>query len=499
MNKVQVRPDIFVKSAGDKMHINFKNKNFILTLGKDKHLVVFNFIELCDGSRTLEQALEGFEQADKELLEGFYQFLVQNKMVFNIADDVAHVAGTSLLTHAAQYLDSPIAAVESVTQSPLLVIGSGYSLLGAIKTIAQAGILNVQIINADELGIFTLTNETLESVFADHATSESQSCEILPFSDLADRLSHAHVLQVHDKFDSKLYQFVKNGAQKFVVQAVGHNGCAVISNKGINLQQKRHQPVTSKGDLSLLGATTAAVGIDMMLGIHNTPGYLYYRLDMTEMVGSAKQFDVLPLEDAENGDVDVINDFQKLCEVPLSPLVNFEQLDLSQQYLKVFQVTVQVRGGAQLLITGAGFNAKEAADNILNKLAIEHELWFSNERNADKMREQVAFAKSVHSAVQSVPSYSIELPKLSGKASYTHFSIISEFDAAVQVKRSNNIDGKYLFTVSVGGNQVHFSSVTEHASDALWEQALLELYSQCCAHFKVHSSVVMEVAHDSAA
>lgn len=449
-----IRPDIFVKGAEDRLHIQHGGKNFILRLQRELIDSLYECLGRMDGVRCVGDILGSLPEAHRAAVLKFLGFLVDKRAAFHVADPddeeaLAPVGET--LGYLRLYADDSAATFRRFAKARILVVAGGYALASAIKTLARLGIQDLHVVNTGLAGPGAWSDTDLRACFdelrrwPDAALTILQSAQNqLPAFD--------HVLHILDQSHySEIHRHVAEAcldAEQLVAAYTDRHVCLMRLNDHAKADPARFASRCVEPGKLIAGAVTTLFFFDHLCNIRRLrPGrYHYYSLhgeSTLRFAGLDKLLpvdDILPAEQASPLSAGVALD--TLLAQPLFPLHDMVEHTDPGSYLKLYALRFAAENGSGMLVA-AGHDKQQCQASLLSQLVTRHGLWFAQSNAAEldavrRLRATQAHAERVAMTLRGldVAQHALQCPDLTAPEQYIAFCINAGFGERVQWRQA---------------------------------------------------------------
>ncbi|GLR12411.1 hypothetical protein GCM10007907_12010 [Chitinimonas prasina] len=395
----RVRPDLFIKVSEERLYLRHREQHYILRLGSELIRSIFQFLDGNDGRLPLHAVLAAFPETHRQALLKFLGFLLDKDMAFrqrsgSMPPELAPVTDT--LSYLADYLDDPIAAYEAVARQRLLLVGQGYALSSAIKTLSRLGLRNLWVqVQADAPGFD-------EAELA--ACYDQLSC--WPDARLGFIRQPADLVAVG--IDALLYCGMPEAAP--VAQpCTAYYGYLQGAHACLSLAPLDTSPLDGSAEcppnMALVGgAVLATAWFDHLCGVQTLlPGqYQHYPLHGQGRLQSAPALRLRPLDAlppvadvGPHAAPHIGRQLDSLLGTPLFPLHSLREETDQRSYIKLYSLVCQdarQQGQDSPRLLAAGFDRQDCLQRLLLQLPTTRACWFDSSDAAERQASLLAAA-----------------------------------------------------------------------------------------------------------
>lgn len=435
-----LRPDIFLRSAEDRIHIKYAGDNYIVRLQPECIHNIYRFFDLLDGERPLGAAMENIPSAHRGYILKFLQFLVSKSAALRIESPQAEsqlAPAQDALLYLRSFVDDSAAAFRCFLDARILLAAGGYALTGAIKTLACLGARRLSVL---QVGDAWQTHE-LEAAFAGLARWPDASLDVVT----APGPGYDCVVQCAD---SAAYPFedlmrALPGAQHLLA-LVAHGQLCALRGGDLPLLAPRHAGTPpAPPDGLCAGATAAMICFDHLCGVRPLPPgrYLHFGLDADVPINSAGLYPLRPFAEGWAGADEAIvvaARAEELVGTPLSPLRSPVEHTPDGSGIKLYTCEAWLAGrDSPVTLASAGMTRAQCLAETLLQLADIHGHWFCNTAPAERAAlggylAQLETARYAVAPLRVVPPAWDAPPALSAREHYLHFCINAAYGARVR-------------------------------------------------------------------
>lgn len=439
-NIYSIRPDIFLRNAEDRMHIQYAGQNYIIRLQRDCIEHIYIFCDLVDGTQPLGNVMEHIPSAYHRYIFKFLEFLLAKAAAFRIEapglDAELHPVHDALL-YLRSFVDDSAGAFRRFAAERILLAGGGYALHSAIKTLACLGARRLGVLQTGD----TWQSHELQAAFAELARWPDAVLDIVAAPDA----TYTYVVQLADDAAAPFEPLLAAvPAARHLVAFGAHGQLCALRGADLPLLPLRGggAPLAPPDGLCA-GATAAMICFDDLCGVRPLVAhrYLHFGLDCDVPMNSAGLYPLVPFDAAPAGApgaIVVAARVEELAATPLAPLRPPVECTVAGSYLKLYTLDALLPAQpAPVTLVGAGMTLPECLSGALRQLAAGQRHWFSHtcaqERAAvgsylaglDAARGAVAPLRTMAPAAGPGPA-------LSAREEYVVFCINATFGAQVQ-------------------------------------------------------------------
>lgn len=443
-----VRPDIFIKGAEDRLHVQYAGKNFILRLQHEVINSLYDCLGRIDGIRPMGEVLTALPAPHHASALKFIDFLIQQKAAFRVAnprDELELAPVKDTLSYLRLYSDDSAGQFRRFEQKRLLIVADGYALISAIKTFARLGVRVLTVLDAGADPHVAWSEAELQACFAELRRWPEARLLVHTSPGAAMAADFDHVLHVLSA-DSAPHQamFARHAdAEQLVAQPVHGNLCLLRSADHLRIDGRfaAAEAVSQPGAL-IFGATAALFFFDHLCDIRRLREgrYHYYKLTGESVLRFGQLHRLCPIDAlaaaaaSDAGATATVPDLDKLLRQPLFPLQAFVEQTEPSSYLKLYAATLPGAAGQRPTLVAAGRSKAQCQANLLAQLIAAHGLWFDQALPAERQAALQFHAGQVQArqAVQALRAPAVfprqpAAPELSGHESYISFCISATF------------------------------------------------------------------------
>jgi hypothetical protein len=484
-NIYSIRPDIFLRNAEDRMHIQYAGNNFIIRLRNDCIQHIYRFCDMMDGTQPLGDAMEQIPAAHRGHILKFLEFLLAKSAAFRIAapgaDADLQPVRESLL-YLRSFVDDSAAAFRRFAAERILLAAGGYALHSALKTLACLGARRVGVLQTGEMW----QPHELRAAFAELARWPDAGLDIVagPVN------TYTYVLQVADDAAAP-FEALRDAlpaARHLVTFAADGQLCA-LRGDDLGLLPLRHgtAPLAPPDGLCA-GATAAMICFDDLCGVRPLPErrYLHFGLDGDVPMNSAGLYPLVPFDTGSAGApgaIAVAARIEELAVTPLSPLRAPVECTVAGNYLKLYTLEAWLPGQPRAItLAGAGMTRAQCLSGALLQLVAGQRHWFDH-ACADERAAVGAYlarldaARGAVAPLRAVAPVFGPTPALSAREQYMVFCINATHGVSVQwADVTLDADAWPRCTVLRAGTALLYLPHAGTLAAAQREAALLALY-----------------------
>ena len=434
-----LRPDIFLRSAVDRIHVQYAGEHYMVRLQPECIRHVYAFCDLLDGSNSLGDAMENIPAAHRGYILKFLEFLLSKGAAFQIESALAeaHLAPVQeTLLYLRSFVDDSAAAFDRFLAARILLVAGGYALIGAIKTLACLGVRSLDVL---QTGAAWQPRE-LHAAFADLARWPDAKLAIVD----APAPDHTCVLQCAEDAAFPFEHLIAAlpHAHHLVAFVAGGQLCA-LRGTDLPLLVPRHAgPPPGPPDGLCAGATAATICFDDLCGVRPLAAgrYLHFCLDADLPMNSAGLYPLLPFADGRAGAQDAIAvaaRVEELVHTPLSPLRAPVERTVEGSYIKLYTFEAWLGSdGAPVTLASAGMTRLQCIAGALRQLIDGTGHWFCHTAPAERAAvgaylEQLDSARRAVIPLRAAPPMPGTAPALSAREQYLSFCINAVHGARV--------------------------------------------------------------------
>lgn len=442
-----VRPDIFIKGAEDRLHVQYAGKNFILRLQREIIDSLYDCLGRIDGFLPMGEVLAPIPVPHHASALKFINFLETNKAAFkvtNAGDELALAPVKDTLSYLRQYGDDSAGTFRRFEQRRVLIVGGGYALMSAVKTFARLGARALSVIDTGADGHAPWSVLELQQCFEELRNWPDATLHLLP-NDVAQLPTFDDVLHLLHG-DSTLQQRVLtecSGAEQLVAQYANGNLCLLRSDDYLRRERTHTAAGALPGRAALIaGATAALFFFDNLCHIRRIGAgrYHYYHLSGESILRFGRLHRLQPIStvQASESAKPAASELERLLNEPLFPLHSMVEHTDPASYIKLYTLCLTGQD-APATLAAAGRDRHQCQASLLAQLAARHGLWFDQSAPAE-----TAAARALHSAqriaeqvVQPLRAIEAEArtpwaPPLTPHESYVAFCINAAFGERVR-------------------------------------------------------------------
>lgn len=426
-----LRPDIFLRNAVDRIHVQYAGEHYIVRLQPECIRYLYKICDLLNGSHSLGDAMEYIPAAHRGYILKFLEFLICKGAAFQIAAPLAEsylAPVQDSLLYLRSFVDDSAAAFGHVLAAHILLAGGGYALIGAIKTLARLGVRSLSVL---QTGTAWQPHE-LQATFADLARWTDATLSIVDTPTPA----HTCVLQCADDAAFPFERLIAALPQaRHLVAFVAGGQLCVLRGDDLALLVPRHAgPPPGPPDGLCAGATAAMVCFDDVCGVRPLAArrYLHFGLDADVPLNSAGLYPLLPFAAGRAGADDAIAiaaRIEELVHTPLSPLRAPVERTVEGSHIKLYTVEAWLESdGAPVTLAGAGMTRLQCMAGALRQLIDSTGHWFCHTAPAERAAigvylEQLDSARRAVMPLRAAPPAPGVAPALSAREQYLSFCI----------------------------------------------------------------------------
>lgn len=435
-----LRPDIFLRSAVDRIHIQHAGEHYMVRLQPECIRHLYAFCDLLDGNRALGDAMENIPAAHRGYIVKFLEFLLSKRAAFHVDSALAesHLAPVQdSLLYLRSFVDDSAAAFGRFLSTHILLAAGGYALIGAIKTLACLGVRSLSVL---QTGAVWQPRE-LHAAFADLARWPDATLAIVD----APTHDHTCVLQCADDAAFPFERLIAAlpHAHHLVAFAAGGQLCALRGGDLPLLVPRRAGPPPGPPDALCAGATAATICFDDLCGVRPVAAqrYLHFGLDADVPMNSAGLYPLLPFADGRAGADDAIAiaaRVEELLHTPLSPLRAPVERTAEGSYIKLYTYEACLGSdGATVTLASAGMTRLQCLAGALRQLIDDTGHWFSNTAPAERAAvgaylEQLDSVRRAVLPLRAAAPTPGTAPALSPREQYLSFCINAAYGVRVR-------------------------------------------------------------------
>lgn len=463
----RVRPDIFMKVNQERLYVRYLDRHYIVRLNEELRRSVTAFLDRLDGWHPLANVISLFPQSHRPSLLKFLDFLLQKGAAFRLPDgplpaELAPVAHT--LTYLSEYVAHPVDSYRRFSSSRILLVGGGYALTSAIRTLSRFGVQQLSVMNIPELGCCAFTEDELATCFDEVKTSpDARLTSVPPESiSLESMRSFDHVLHCQERMSVTLWEefsALPAAAQLYGVIA-GQTLC--ITNHIDDVRRlariRGADPdgtTTVAPSLGLIGGAIVALTLfDHLTGVRPlTAGHYHYcDLEAQGALRSAPRYHLRGIPEAASSPVTIegsadlphaSDEWEELAAAPLFPLRDLVEATDQRSYIKVYTASFRATDGSDSqrgTVAGAGFTKQLCLRQLLLTLIGKHGLALSRgvaaEDNvcidtAARLRRANKISANLRPRLADASAMEAAAVQLGAKEEYIVFCIGTSFDVLV--------------------------------------------------------------------
>ncbi len=434
-----LRPDIFLRSAEDRIHIKYAGDNYIVRLQPECIRNIYRFCDLLDGERSLGAAMEDIPSAHRSYILKFLQFLVSKSAALRVESTQAesHLApAQDALLYLRSFVDDSGAAFRCFLDARILLAAGDYALTSAIKTFACLGARRLSVLQTGR----AWQPHELQAAFAGLARWPDATLDIVtvPGRD------HDVVMQCAD---DPAYPFEHLMAAlpdaQHLVALVAHGQLCALRGADLPLLAPRHAGVPlAPPDGLCAGATAAMTCFDHLCGVRQLPArrYLHFGLDADVPMNSAGLYPLLPFAEGWAGADEalvVATRVEELVRAPLSPLRPPVEHTVEGSSIKLYTCDAWLAGrDTPVTLASAGMTRAQCLADVLVQLADVHRHWFCNTAPAERAAlgrylAQLDIARRAVTTLRAAPPAWGAMSARSAREQYLGFCINAAYGARV--------------------------------------------------------------------
>lgn len=406
-----IRPDIFIRSTEDKIHIQYAGKDFLINLPRDAINAVYEFLKLVDGEREISEVLTLIPEAYHRLLCKFLDFLIKQKAAFRVkgaAQNTDLLPVSQTLTYLRAYCDDSEEVFRRYCRCKILLVGGGYSLISAIKTFARLGTTHISVY---QTGTFSenWTDAELHNCFTSLSPWPDARLSIESFINDAAPNEYTHVLNFSgvDREITKNVINLSREAQYANAHFVNGNICLTFNDNisSYIVRLPSQESISFSKDELTAGAVISLLFFDVICGIREIHEYeyCYYSLSEEQPVQKAVFTPLIPANMARSeisaGGVKVCSSFEQLSLAPLFPIAPSITAE-PNSFLKIYSAPMVNPRPAHAhsnieshILYGLGLSKEQCCRNMLLYLLCVYDTWFSNNEPSE-CEEVIEFYQS---------------------------------------------------------------------------------------------------------
>ena len=449
-----IRPDIFVKGAEDRLHIQHGGKNFILRLQRELIDSLYQCLGRMDGMRCVGDILDSLPEGHRAPVLKFVGFLVEKRAAFHVADpgdEQALAPVEETLGYLRLYADHSAATFRHFVQARILIAAGGYALASAIKTLARLGIRDLHVVNTELAGNGAWIDTDLRACFDELRRWPDATLTILP-STQSVLPAFDHILHITDhNNDGEMHRHVAEAcadAEQLVAAYTERHVCLMRHDDYLKADPARFASGCVEPGKLIAGAVTTLFFFDHLCNIRRLrPGrYHYYSLLGESTLRFAGLDQLLPVDailpakapspPAAGVPLDT------LLAQPLFPLQAMVEHTDPSSYIKLYALHFAAQNGSGTLVA-AGHDKQQCQASLLSQLVTQHGLWFAQSDAAEldsvrRLRARQAHAEQVVLALRDldVAHEAPLFPDLTAPEQYIAFCINAGFGERVQWRQA---------------------------------------------------------------
>jgi hypothetical protein len=503
----RLRPDIFVKSTSERVYLSHRDCHYILRLGSELMVSVGEFIDCIDGEQSLGATMSRFPSTHQPALLKFLHFLLQKGMAFRL-DSGAFPAQLrqvrETLDYLSQYCSDPVERYRHFASRRTLLVGGGYALTSAIKTMARIGIRQLAVLPAPQLGHHHFDEQQLRACFEETKVLHDAELRFVA----ADALHAAQpafdvILHCHERVDVSRAGQLAQTSPALELMGLIAGRYLFITDSTLDAadiaegdRAGMFEPACAAPTAGLIaGATCALALFDQITGIRpaGIADYHYYDLQAQGSLQTARRCRLDPLEQepgAPAADVGVAIDWPRLAEAPLFPLQPLQERTEARSYIKLYTVTTRAhaeRAGLRVMLAAAGFTRHDCQQQLMLALTGIHQLglsccspdeWAAFSHAACLIRR----ARAVVRDLSQPAVYEQRSPSLEARQEYIAFCISTTFEARLDWQDVATGQGEFPRCLIVRANDAAaFMPYSAGITDADRQRLLFGVYAQLWA------------------
>lgn len=481
-----IRPDIFLRHAEDRMHIQYAGANYIIRLQGECIQYIYRFCDLMDGALALGDVMEHIPAPYRHYTLKFLEFLLAKSAAFRVeatpaADELQPVQDS--LLYLRSFVNDSASAFRRFEAERIVLAGAGYALHGAIKTLACLGARHLSVLQTGQ----AWQPDELRAAFAELARWPDACLEIVE----RPAACHTYVVQIADDATAPFERLVAAwpAARHLIAFAVDGQLCALRGDDLALLPLRCGGTPLAPPDSLCAGATAAMICFDDLCGVRPLPArrYLHFGLDADVPLNSAGLYPLAPFAAGGAGAPDAIAvaaRVEELVRSPLSPLRAPVERTAEGSYLKLYTVDACLPGHAGVVtLAGAGMTRLQCMGAVLLQLAAGQRHWFTHtcaqERAAvGRYLGQLDAAGDAVAPLRAAAPASGDAPALSAREQYLVFCTNATHGVHVQWADAPLASAAWpRCTVLRGGTMAIYLPHSESPAPAQREAGLLALYA----------------------
>jgi hypothetical protein len=413
-----IRPDIFIRGAEDRLHLQYAGEHYILRLPRAVIDTVYRFLELNNGNRAVAEVMETIPAPHRQAMHKLLEFLLQKRAAFRVANarqEAALAPVAETLTYLRSYCDDVATVFGTFAASRILLVGGSYTLTSAIKTFARLGVRHLGVLDTGVAQGGEWKDEELHSCFSSlqrwpdalmHIERSLEECVLRGYT---------HVLEMSGPAAAVIGDAALAGAERGRALFIDGQAC-MAWGAGVHALAgyARGQQSLPLADELIAGAIVSLAFFDALCGIRalEQHQYHYYRLEGEGIMHTAQFRQLIPAEHAvaacSAAGKRIAASLDELSIAPLFPLRPPMENSPPDTYVKLYTAALDwPHAGAdgsptQLRkVTGAGLTKDQCQANMLLQLVCMHDLWFSLGA-ADEAADVAALRVRYRNAVEAI-------------------------------------------------------------------------------------------------
>ncbi len=408
----RIRPDIFIKSSTDRVHISYQSRHFILKMGASMVASLLEFLDKNDGSRSLNESLTGYAEQQQNAFIKFLDFLLQKGAVIKQSQDTQTThdlsAVTDTITYLAEYQNDPVQSYLKFASQKLLIAGDGYALLSATKTLARMGVKALSIAILPQCGRFHFSNEDLRKAFIQHQRWNDAELEFISVRDntLSGHYDNALVcseIAINPKTTSLPLVHATNIQYGTLNARHAFLSCDPITSASL-ASDAQETSATLIAHL-MAGANIAVAWCDHLMGVREQKqgSYQYYDLHQQSWTKTASEHRLTSIFEQANttgiaSKTILSGQLDQLSSEPLFPISCFEELTDTNSYIKLYRAALRLEDEVQPIrkIITAGFSRKQCQHAMLIETATLHQVWLEQGETQERSNFKHAASLTDH-------------------------------------------------------------------------------------------------------
>jgi hypothetical protein len=451
----RLRPDIFVKATSERLYLSHRDSHYILRLGSELIQSVGDFIDCIDGEQSLIEILGRLPNAHQRAMLKFLRFLLDKGMAFQLVGgafpaELYEVRET--LDYLSEYCSDPVERYYHFVSRRIMLVGAGYALTSAIKTLARIGIRQLAVLHVPGLGHHGFEEQELRQGFEEAKVRADAELRYFAEGSAVDPELDV-ILHCHERPDvSWLDRMARSAPALQLLGLVGGSHLFITDDAADaadiieGVRSGTFEPASISPTASLIvGATCALALFDQLAGIRPAAvnSYRHYDLRAQGSMQTAQRCALIPLGDlplATTAAGGLATDWPRLAEAPLFPLGPMRERTEVRGYIKVYTVVARAhtqRTLPRVALAAAGFTKQGCQQQLVLALAGVHGLGLSccsaDEQAclghaANLLRQAQILAAGVHFDSALDPVH----PPLGPREEYIAFCVSTSFDLRLQ-------------------------------------------------------------------